>query len=189
MTIKHPATRANNLPALAFALLAAAILSACGAKPQVKPDAPPPTEVPVTHDDSVSTVVHADGDDLAGLSAEVRSALEALQREGMIVYFDYDSSRISSEALALLTSHARFASRFSRLAIRLEGHTDERGSREYNEGLGERRAQAVKQALALQGITEGRMLTVSYGEERPAEMGSGESAWSKNRRVELRYSR
>ena len=71
--------------------------------------------------------------------------------------------------------------------MRLEGHTDERGSREYNIGLGERRAQAVKRALLLQGVQEAQIATVSYGEERPAVVGSDEAAYSKNRRVEIFY--
>lgn len=177
----------SRLSGLTLAALAVTMLSACGSKPQVRPDTPPPTQVPADQGDEVATVVRGDGDDMAGFSAQERAALEALQREGMIVYFEYDSSRISDQALALLTRHGQFATRFSNVSVRLEGHTDERGSREYNVGLGERRAQAVKQALGLQGIPEGRMTTVSYGEERPAAQGSGESSWSRNRRVELRY--
>jgi peptidoglycan-associated lipoprotein len=69
--------------------------------------------------------------------------------------------------------------------VRLEGHTDERGSREYNIGLGERRAQTVRRALMLQGVAEGQITTVSYGEERPAAEGSDDGAYSRNRRVEL----
>jgi peptidoglycan-associated lipoprotein len=71
--------------------------------------------------------------------------------------------------------------------VRLEGHTDERGSPEYNIGLGERRAQAVRRALMLQGVTEAQVTTVSYGEERPAAAGQDETAWAKNRRVEFIY--
>jgi peptidoglycan-associated lipoprotein len=73
------------------------------------------------------------------------------------------------------------------MKVRLEGHADERGSREYNIGLGERRAQAVRRALMLQGTGDEQLVTVSYGEERPAESGSDEAAWAKNRRVELVY--
>jgi len=71
--------------------------------------------------------------------------------------------------------------------VRLEGSTDERGSREYNIGLGERRAQAVRRALLLQGVAESQITTVSYGEERPAVTGHSEDAWAKNRRVEIVY--
>jgi peptidoglycan-associated lipoprotein len=88
----------------------------------------------------------------------------------------------------LLAAHARFMASRSNLRVRLEGHTDERGTREYNIGLGERRAQAVRRALGLQGVAESRLATVSYGEERPAEAGDDEAAFAKNRRVELIYS-
>jgi peptidoglycan-associated lipoprotein len=71
--------------------------------------------------------------------------------------------------------------------VRLEGHTDERGSREYNIGLGERRAQAVRRSLLLQGATDAQISTVSYGAERPAVSGHDEAAWAKNRRVEIVY--
>ena len=77
----------------------------------------------------------------------------------------------------------------SSIKIRVEGHTDERGSREYNIALAERRAQAVRQALMLQGAGDAQLTTVSYGEERPAVAGSDESAYEKNRRVELVYGR
>jgi len=72
--------------------------------------------------------------------------------------------------------------------VRLEGHTDERGSREYNIGLGERRAQTVRRALLVQGVAEAQITTVSYGEERPAVEGSDEAAYAQNRRVELVYA-
>jgi peptidoglycan-associated lipoprotein len=71
--------------------------------------------------------------------------------------------------------------------VRLEGNTDERGSREYNIGLGDRRAQSVRRALLLQGVSEGQLTIVSYGEERPADPGHDEAAWAKNRRVEIVY--
>lgn len=107
----------------------------------------------------------------------------------MIVYFDYDSSQIRSEFLPLLAAHARYANRFRTASIRLEGHSDERGSREYNIALGERRARAVLGALQLQGVPAAQLDTVSYGEERPAVSGSSEASWSRNRRVEITYPR
>ncbi|HLS80273.1 MAG TPA: OmpA family protein, partial [Steroidobacter sp.] len=84
-------------------------------------------------------------------------------------------------------AHAKFLNGDANRRVRLEGHSDERGSREYNIGLGERRAQAVRRALMLQGVGDAQITTVSYGEERPAVQGSDESAYSKNRRVELVY--
>ena len=101
------------------------------------------------------------------------------------VYFDYDSSEIQPEYLSVVASHAAYLAKYPSARVRLEGHTDERGSREYNIGLGERRAQTVRRALMLQGVAEAQITTVSYGEERPAAPGSDEAAYSQNRRVEL----
>ena len=86
-----------------------------------------------------------------------------------------------------MAAHARYLAANPTVRVRLEGHTDERGSREYNIGLGERRAQAVRRALLLQGATETQLSTVSYGAERPAAAGSNEAAWAQNRRVEIVY--
>jgi peptidoglycan-associated lipoprotein len=104
-----------------------------------------------------------------------------------IVYFDFDKSEIRPEFNQMLIEHARALTRNASVKVRLEGHTDERGSREYNIGLGERRAQAVRRVLLLQGVTEAQLSTVSYGEEKPAVAGSSEEAWAKNRRVEIVY--
>jgi len=103
-----------------------------------------------------------------------------------VFYFDFDQSILRPESRAALTVYARVLQE-SPKPIRLEGHADERGSREYNMALGERRANAVRDFLVLQGVDGSLIETVSYGEERPAEVGSYESAWSKNRRVELTY--
>jgi len=104
-----------------------------------------------------------------------------------VIYFDFDSSDIRNEYVDVIAAHGRFLAGNASVRVRLEGHTDERGSREYNIGLGERRAQTVRRALALQGVQESQITTVSYGEERPAAAGSDENAYSKNRRVEIVY--
>jgi peptidoglycan-associated lipoprotein len=104
-----------------------------------------------------------------------------------VVYFDFDSSEIKGTGTDVVAAHAKYLTAHSNTRVRLEGHTDERGSREYNIGLGERRAQAVRRALLLQGATDAQISTVSYGEERPAISGHDEAAWSKNRRVEIVY--
>ncbi|MDQ2068506.1 peptidoglycan-associated lipoprotein Pal [Natronospira bacteriovora] len=106
-----------------------------------------------------------------------------------IVYFDFDRYDVKSEYREMLREHATYLRNNARLTVRLEGHTDERGSREYNIGLGDRRAQAVKRVLVLNGVSEGQIRTVSYGEERPAVAESNEEAWARNRRVELDYIR
>jgi peptidoglycan-associated lipoprotein len=104
-----------------------------------------------------------------------------------IIYFDYDSSDIRSEYADVVAAHGKFLASNAAVRVRLEGHSDERGTREYNIGLGERRAQTVRRALMLQGVQESQISTVSYGEERPAAVGSDENAYSKNRRVEIVY--
>jgi len=104
-----------------------------------------------------------------------------------VIYFDYDSSDIRSEYAEVVAAHGKFLATNAAVRVRLEGHSDERGSREYNIGLAERRAQTVRRALALQGVQESQIATVSYGEERPAAVGSDENAYSKNRRVEIVY--
>jgi peptidoglycan-associated lipoprotein len=108
-----------------------------------------------------------------------------LLNNNLIVYFEFDSSEIRSDFNPMLAAHGRYLAANTDIRIRLEGHADERGSREYNIGLGERRAQAVRQILLLQGATAAQPSTVSYGEERPAVFGSDDVAYSLNRRVEL----
>jgi peptidoglycan-associated lipoprotein len=104
-----------------------------------------------------------------------------------IVYFDFDSAEIKGTGTDVVAAHAKYLAAHGGIRVRLEGHTDERGSREYNIGLGERRAQSVRRALLLQGATDAQISTVSYGEERPAVAGHDEAAWAKNRRVEIVY--
>jgi len=106
---------------------------------------------------------------------------------GMIIYFDFDQSDLKPEYADLLARHASRLSNNSRTKVRLEGHADERGSREYNIGLGERRSQAVRRMLLIQGASSNQISTVSFGEERPASMGSDEESYAKNRRVEIKY--
>jgi peptidoglycan-associated lipoprotein len=103
-----------------------------------------------------------------------------------IVYFDYDSFVVKDEYRALIEAHAKrlAANRNQRAAI--EGHTDERGGREYNLALGQKRAEAVLRSMTLLGATEAQLEAVSFGKERPAVQGSDEAAWAKNRRAELK---
>ena len=104
------------------------------------------------------------------------------------IYFDFDSAEIRGDATDIVAAHAKYLSSHGPARVRLEGNTDERGSREYNIGLGERRAQAVARALRLQGVANVQISTVSYGEERPAVPGHDEAAWAKDRRVEIVYT-
>ncbi len=104
-----------------------------------------------------------------------------------VIYFDYDSSQINMEYRDLLRAHADYLASNPSAAVVIEGHGDERGSREYNIALGERRALAVKRYLEAEGIPSSQMSVVSYGEERPADYGHSERAWSMNRRAVLVY--
>ena len=104
-----------------------------------------------------------------------------------IIYFDYDSTTVLSQFDEIIQAHAAFLQANSGVVTTLEGHADERGSREYNLALGERRALAVKKQLVVLGAAPDQIRTVSYGEERPADPGHDEQAWSLNRRVEFIY--
>lgn len=108
-------------------------------------------------------------------------------QENRVIYFEYDRFDVKSEYNAVLQAHGKYLSANPSSKARLEGHADERGSREYNIGLGEKRAQAVRNVLLLQGAASDQLNTVSFGEERPAVTGDDEEAWSLNRRVEIVY--
>jgi peptidoglycan-associated lipoprotein len=143
-------------------------------------------------EEEVDTAAQAEADRLAAeqaaRDAEAAAAAAAAAKcdnAESVFYFDFDQSILLSEAKAALLVQAECA-QMDGGSIRLEGHADERGSREYNMALGERRANAVRDYLVLQGVDAAVIETVSYGEERPVEVGSYESAWSKNRRVELK---
>ena len=110
---------------------------------------------------------------------------DAVAAVGNVFYFDYDSSNLKPQAQAALDAHIALL-RTNERSVRLEGHTDERGTREYNMALGERRANTVRDYMVVNGIASYRIETVSYGEEQPIAYGSGEANWSQNRRVELK---
>jgi peptidoglycan-associated lipoprotein len=105
----------------------------------------------------------------------------------LVIHFDYDDSTVGPDYQPLLLAHGKYLAEHNDLSLRLEGHADERGSREYNVGLGSRRASAVRQLLLLQGARDEQIETLSYGEEKPAVAGRNERAWSENRRVEFNY--
>jgi len=104
-----------------------------------------------------------------------------------IVYFDYDSFVLRTEARPVIEADARFLQANKQRKAMLEGHTDERGGREYNLALGQKRAEAVQRALVLLGVSDSQIEAVSYGKEKPAAQGADEAAFAKNRRVEIRY--
>ena len=103
------------------------------------------------------------------------------------VYFDFDSSEIKSADREAITAHAKYLASHPQSKVVLEGHADERGTREYNIALGERRAKSVQQFMLLQGASQSQIDVISFGEERPVALGHDESAWSLNRRVEILY--
>jgi peptidoglycan-associated lipoprotein len=179
-------TRNRLMIVLASSLLLS--LAACSGKKALKPL---PTSQPVSSNGAQSNGAGGSGlNEVQGVTAGGGSQQgngSAPVGIARLVYFDFDSSEIRPEFVATVAAHARTLSGNASLKVRLEGHTDERGSPEYNIGLGERRAQAVKRALLLQGVGEAQVTTVSYGEERPAVAGQTEEAWAKNRRVEIVY--
>lgn len=167
-----------------------AALAACASnKPKGGEDASA-VVAPPSEPAAVATPLPSEGVASAGLAAEPNEGKVDLPPElasRRVVYFGYDSDSPAPAELELVAAHARFLTANPRIRVRLEGHTDERGTREYNIGLGERRAQAVRRAMALQGVADGNLSTVSYGEEQPAVTGSDESSLARNRRVELVY--
>lgn len=176
----------RSLPFLLM-ILCTLILAGCGKKPTTVPE---DTGTTVQEGDAADTDAEGrvgEGRSLPGASGSPTGAGPA--GVGNVIHFDFDRSDIRPEYATLISSHAKHLASSPVVKIRLEGHTDERGTREYNIALAERRAQAVRRALMLQGAGDGQLTTVSYGEERPAVPGSDESAYEKNRRVELVYGR
>lgn len=104
-----------------------------------------------------------------------------------VIYFGYDVSEIQVDYQDAVVAHGGHLAANPEVRVMVEGHADERGSREYNIALGERRANAVKRLLLAQGASERQVTTISYGEERPADIATNETSWSSNRRVELNY--
>ena len=111
----------------------------------------------------------------------------AMRQANRIVYFDYDSFAIRPEFQSVIEAHAKFLKADKSKKVALEGHTDERGGREYNLALGQKRAEAVRRALTLLGVGEAQLEAVSFGKEKPAVQGPTEAAMEKNRRAEISY--
>jgi peptidoglycan-associated lipoprotein len=104
-----------------------------------------------------------------------------------VIYFDYDSFAIKPEFQSVIEKHAAYLKQDSKRRVAVEGHTDERGGREYNLALGQKRSEAVRKALNLLGVSDGQIEAVSLGKEKPAMAGSSEEAFAKNRRAEIAY--
>ena len=164
----------------------AVLFAGCSHKPRPTPASAGSTVPSDQSQTSGADTSGAYGSAVNGSGAGVEGPT-AGQLKNRIIYFDFDSSEIRGEYTSLIAAHAKYLASNASIRVRIEGNTDERGSREYNIGLGERRAQAVRRALLLQGVTESQITTVSYGEERPAVTGHSEEAWSRNRRAEVVY--
>ncbi len=121
----------------------------------------------------------------AGTSAVAATALMAVPRD-RIIFFDFDSYVIKDDFKGLLDGHAKSLAGSRAKGMTIEGHTDERGGREYNLALGQKRAEAVVRSLTLLGVSEQQLEAVSFGEERPLQQGTNEAAWTRNRRAELK---
>ncbi len=169
-----------------LAVLIPLFLSACGTannQPvdtaptpvQAEPESPTPAPVSSTPPESTTGFTREALFDQTSVLAD------------RIIYFDFDKSEIRPEYMTIIENHGEYLATYPDVKVRLEGHTDERGSREYNIALGERRALSVRQMLLLQGVSEDQITTISFGEELPALDGHDESAWSRNRRVEFVY--
>lgn len=167
----------NNTVRIAISVLLVAGVAACAKKTNVKPqvdNTPPP---------ATDTHPMDNGGRYTRDSLDTDSCLR--QR---VVYFDLDQSQIKPEFQAQIACHAEYLRQFPDARVTLEGNTDERGSREYNLGLGERRGNAVQGALSAAGASSSQLNVTSYGEERPVCRQHDESCWSKNRRVEIVYT-
>jgi peptidoglycan-associated lipoprotein len=180
----------KRIISIALLLAGAALLSGCPKKHNVIEPPVAGSQVPGSSNgtDGASTSGRAlNGDDSSqGANGVGDYTTGPLAKK--VIYFDFDKSEIKPEFAALVTAHAHNLTAHPNLRIKLEGNTDQRGTREYNIGLGERRAQAVRRAMMLQGVAESQLTTVSFGAERPAAEGDDEAAWSQNRRVELVYT-
>lgn len=134
-------------------------------------------------DDGATTAAANAGADWQGDPLENPNSLLATR----IVYFDFDQSTVRADYLDVISAHADYLAANPQVVVRLEGHADERGTREYNLGLGENRANAVRSLMMAQGVADNQLMVVSYGEERPTTYEHNEEAWALNRRVELVY--
>jgi peptidoglycan-associated lipoprotein len=171
--------------ALTAAFSAALLLAACSSQP------PAPEQTPATVSDSgksstTSTApIAAEGVDTNGLAA-LKDPNSAVYKRS--VFFDYDQYMIKDEFKSLVEAHGKLLVKNPKAKMLIQGNADERGSREYNLALGQKRADAVKKALLLQGATEAQIESVSLGEEKPRCTESTEACWGQNRRGDMLYS-
>lgn len=135
------------------------------------------------YDPSVTTSAASQGGDWYGDPLENPNSLLATR----VIYFDFDQSGVGMDYRDVVNAHAEYLATNPQVSVRLEGHGDERGTREYNLGLGEQRANSVRDLLMAEGVSDTQIVVVSYGEERAASYEHNEEAWALNRRVEFVY--
>lgn len=168
-------------------VLPIALLGACATTTE---DAARSTAEPETAE--TRTAKPAQAANTSAATRQTPNKMQALQETSdllsrRVIFFDFDKSDLKNEYRPVIRAHAEYLADNPRVQIRLEGHADERGTRDYNMALGESRGNSVLASLALHGISKARIKTVSYGEERPLTTGHGESSWQRNRRVEIVY--
>lgn len=157
-----------------IALIAAASIAGCSSTPE-DPDAGQSSGVDTTTYETTTPV-------------ETTRQVVDTALQGRVVYFDFDRYDIRYDSEAVLAAHAAYLSANPAARVRVEGHADERGTREYNMALGERRAKAAAAYLTSRGASSSQIEVISYGEERPVALGHEESSWAQNRRAELQYT-
>ncbi|TDT42964.1 peptidoglycan-associated lipoprotein [Halospina denitrificans] len=186
----------NRVLILGLSLVVLGGCSATDTQPDEPADDQTMTEESTSETQSDSEAYSAeDGDGVSSedMSAEERAdqmrqeAEQKAMQAANTIYFDFDSADVRRESRSILEAHAAYLAADDSASVVLEGHTDERGSGEYNMALGERRAQSVARFLKVNDVSEDQIETVSYGEEKPAVDESNEDAWAQNRRVEINY--
>lgn len=163
----------EKLKKLLVVFSAAVFLAACESSVKLDEDVEPQTD-----SRTVSTVSTGSTDPLNDPDGELAKRS---------VYFDFDSYAVKDEYQPVLNAHARYLSKNKDRRILIQGNTDERGGREYNLALGQKRSEAVRKVLSLLGVDDGQMEAVSFGKEKPKATGSDEAAWAENRRADIVY--
>ncbi|MFL0355771.1 peptidoglycan-associated lipoprotein Pal [Erythrobacter sp. GH1-10] len=165
----------NTIKATMLLVASATALAACSKKP--------PEQLPPAPDTGISTPAPTPSTTPSGPSVGTQRHFVDAVGGQTVIYFDTDRFNIDSQDAAALQAQAQYFARYPQLTFTIEGHCDERGTREYNLALGERRANAAKNYLVSLGVSSDRIRTVSYGKERPVALASNESAWAQNRRA------
>lgn len=186
-----------QLTKLVSALMLAGLLAACSPE-NVKNDDE------AANDNQQNSEQNADGAQTGGLNGDgtaggtaLNGATVSYEKSAIndannvlaekVIYFEFDSDQISADYQELITHHGKYLASNPDMSVRLEGHADERGSREYNVALANRRAQTVRRLVLFQGVNADQVSVISYGEEKPVALGHDEESWRLNRRVELVY--